>query len=152
MLNALTKVNEQVCLAPEDIELVSIFVESGYDHNTTAQVLGWHPHDVKKYLERPNVKGYITTLAVDSAVRHSSELSNKLDDIIATKLQELLENEITSSKDIADLLQMQHKMRMDQAKLAIEVAKASQATSVRNTQVNIGGTGYEKLVAQLING
>ena len=76
--------------------------------------------------------------------------------MIESKLEEAKESGVYSGKDLADLLQMAHKMRMDEIKAQAELEKA-QATNVRsqtNIQVNEGvpfGQGnYGKLMEKLL--
>jgi hypothetical protein len=70
-------------------------------------------------------------------------------------MEEAEESEIYTSKDLADLLQMAHKMRMDEIKAQAELEKA-QATSIKqqtNIQVNDGSFGsgnYGKLMEKLL--
>ena len=72
------------------------------------------------------------------------------------KMEEAEESEIYTNKDLADLLQMAHKMRMDEIKAQAELEKA-QATNVKsqtNVQINEGlpfGQGnYGKLMDKLL--
>jgi hypothetical protein len=74
-------------------------------------------------------------------------MSDMLHELIQAKMLQMAEDETTSSKDIADLIQMQHKLEMDRAKLAIEAQKAQHATKVTNTQINI--SGYDTLIKNL---
>ena len=55
--------------------------------------------------------------------------------MIQSKLEEAQETGVYSSKDLADLLQMAHKMRMDEIKAQAELIKAEN-TSVKN-QTNV---------------
>ena len=58
--------------------------------------------------------------------------------MIQSKLDEAQESGVYSSKDLADLLQMAHRMRMDEIKAQAELDKAS-ASHIRsqtNVQIN----------------
>jgi molybdenum cofactor biosynthesis enzyme len=78
--------------------------------------------------------------------------------MIQSKLEEAQETGMYSNKDLADLLQMAHKMRMDEIKAQTDAEKAT--TSIRtqnNVQINDGslpfGQGnYGKLMDKLLNG
>ena len=65
-----------------------------------------------------------------------------MDKIIESKLQEAEESGMYSSKDLADLLMMAHKMRMEEIKASVPVGPTSQT----NIQVN----GYDKLMERLL--
>jgi molybdenum cofactor biosynthesis enzyme len=79
--------------------------------------------------------------------------------MIASKLEEAQETGVYSSKDLADLLSMAHKMRMDEIKAQAELVKA-ESTNIRNqtnVQINDGGLpfgqgNYGKLMEKLLNG
>ena len=78
--------------------------------------------------------------------------------MIQSKLEEAQESGVYSSKDLADLLQMAHKMRMDEIKSQAELdpANASNIKNQTNVQINEGvpfGQGnYGKLMDKLLNG
>ena len=78
--------------------------------------------------------------------------------MIASKLEEAQERGLYSSKYLADLLQMAHKMRMDEIKAQADLAKAesSNIKNQTNVQINEGvpfGQGnYGKLMEKLLNG
>ena len=78
--------------------------------------------------------------------------------MIQSKLDEAQESGVYSSKDLADLLQMAHRMRMDEIKAQAELDKVS-SSNIRNqtnVQINEGvpfGQGnYGKLMDKLLNG
>jgi hypothetical protein len=83
-------------------------------------------------------------------------LAATLDNIIEQKLEELDETEMTSNKDIADLLQMAHKMRMDEIKATADQTKAEQAIVKNQTNVQIndnssfGEGNYGELMKKLL--
>ena len=78
--------------------------------------------------------------------------------MINSKLEEAQETGVYSSKDLADLLQMAHKMRMDEIKAQADLEKAegSNIRNQTNVQINDGipfGQGnYGKLMDKLLNG
>jgi hypothetical protein len=88
--------------------------------------------------------------------RNKNNIAGLLDEMIESKLEEAKESGVYSNKDLADLLQMAHKMRMDEIKAQAELEKA-QATNVKsqtNVQINEGlpfGQGnYGKLMDKLL--
>jgi molybdenum cofactor biosynthesis enzyme len=74
--------------------------------------------------------------------------------MIASKLEEAQETGVYSSKDLADLLQMAHKMRMDEIKAQADAEKATAVRTQTNVQINEGvpfGQGnYGKLMDKLL--
>ena len=87
-----------------------------------------------------------------------NNIGSLLDEMIQSKLDEAQESGVYSSKDLADLLQMAHRMRMDEIKAQAELDKASSSNirSQTNVQINEGipfGQGnYGKLMDKLLNG
>jgi hypothetical protein len=81
-----------------------------------------------------------------------------MDDMIQSKLDEAQETGMYSNKDLADLLQQAHKMRMDEIKAQADLEKINQTNikSQTNVQINEGvpfGQGnYGKLMEKLLNG
>jgi len=78
--------------------------------------------------------------------------------MIQSKLEEAQESGVYSSKDLADLLQMAHKMRMDEIKAQTELDKVSSSNIKNQTNVQInegvpfGQGNYGKLMDKLLNG
>ena len=88
--------------------------------------------------------------------RNRFKLANALDDIIERKLEEAEESQIYTNKDLADLLQMAHKMRMDEIKAMAELEKAKSSSIKNQTNVQInsempfGQGNYGKLMEKLL--
>ena len=94
--------------------------------------------ECNEILAKREVKGYIDQVYLDTGYRNRFKLATALDDLIDRKMEEAEESEIYSNKDLADLLQMAHKMRMDEikAQAELEKAKASNIKTRINIQVN----------------
>jgi len=90
--------------------------------------------------------------------RNKNNIGSLLDNMIASKLEEAQESGVYSSKDLADLLQMAHKMRIDEIKAQTDLQKAENGniknqTNVQiNEQVPFGQGNYGKLMEKLLNG
>ena len=80
------------------------------------------------------------------------------DKLIDQKLEEAEETELYTSKDLADLLMMQHKIRMDEMKAQTEFEKAKngnintlkQNNVQINTDVPFGQGNYGTLMKKLL--
>ena len=110
---------------------------------------------VQEYLGKREIKAYIDQVYLDTGYRNRFKLANTLDDIIERKLEEADESQIYSNKDLADLIQMAHKMRMDEIKAMAELekAKTSNIKSQTNVQINelpFGQGNYGKLMEKLL--
>ena len=116
-------------------------------------------NQVVEILNKREVKRYIDTVYLDMGYRNKNNIASLLDEMIQSKLDEAQESGVYSSKDLADLLQMAHKMRMDEIKAMSELEKAQNTGSVRNqtnVQINealpFGQGNYGKLMEKLLSG
>ena len=142
-------------ISPESIEIANAYLETG-DITAVSAVLNVPRDVVSEYLNKREVKKYIDSVYLDTGYRNRSKLAEVMDTLIDKKLEEAEETEMYSNKDLADLLQMAHKMRMDEIKAQAELqkAEASNVRSQTNIQVNEGvpfGQGnYGKLMEKLL--
>ena len=148
---------ELTTISPEGLEVANSYLQFGNirgvcDHLQVAE------SKVVDILNKREVKKYIDTVYLDMGYRNKNNIGTVLDEMIASKLEEAQETGVYSSKDLADLLQMAHKMRMDEIKAQADLAKAesSNIKNQTNVQVNEGvpfGQGnYGKLMEKLLNG
>ena len=148
---------ELTTISPEGLEVANSYLQFGNirgvcDHLQVAE------SKVVDILNKREVKKYIDTVYLDMGYRNKNNIRTVLDEMIASKLEEAQETGVYSSKDLADLLQMAHKMRMDEIKAQADLAKAesSNIKNQTNVQINEGvpfGQGnYGKLMEKLLNG
>lgn len=141
-------------ISPEGLEIANAYLEKGSLKAVCAD-LQLRPDDVQEILGRREVKAYIDQVYLDQGYRNRFRLSQVLDSIIDEKLSEAQESGMFSNKDLADLLQMAHKMRMDELKIQVDLEKA-QASNIRNqtnVQINelpFGQGNYGKLMEKLL--
>jgi vacuolar-type H+-ATPase subunit H len=153
-MNQIAKV-EDALVSPEALEIANTYLKTT-SVAETAKKLSLPEDEVSRYLNQREVKKYVDTVFLDVGYRNRFRLANALDDIIEKKLEELDEADMTSNKDIADLLQMAHKMRMDEMKAQTESTKAEQASIKNQTNVQINDTSafgegnYGELMKKLL--
>lgn len=148
---------EVTTISPEGLEIANSYLQFG-NIRGVCQHLQVSEDKVVEALNKREVKKYIDTVYLDMGFRNKNNIATALDEIIASKLEEAQETGMYSNKDLADLLQMAHKMRMDEIKAQTDAEKAT--TSIRtqnNVQINDGslpfGQGnYGKLMDKLLNG
>jgi hypothetical protein len=150
---------ELTTLSPEGLEIANSYLVLGNikgvckDLHVTQEV-------VVEWLNKREVKKYIDTVYYDLGYRNRNNIASLLDTMIESKLEEAQESEVYTSKDLADLMMMAHKFRMDELKLAIEAEKVSGSVirTQNNLQINDAGNGmfgqtnYGKLLENLVNG
>ena len=146
---------ELTTISPEGLEVVNSYLTFG-NIRAVVEQLGVAENKVVELLNKREVKKYIDTVYLDMGYRNKNNIASLLDEMIGSKLEEAKESGVYSNKDLADLLQMAHKMRMDEIKAQAELEKA-QATNVKsqtNVQINEGlpfGQGnYGKLMDKLL--
>ena len=110
-----------------------------------------------EYLNKREVKRYIDSVYLDAGYRNKFKLAGVLDTLIDKKLEEVEETEMYTNKDLADLIQMAHKMRMDEIKAQAELEKASAGAIRQQNNVLIQGEStfgqgnYGALIEKLVN-
>ena len=147
---------ETVRISPEALEVANAYLQLN-DARAVAQELDLDPEIVTNLLARREVKAYIDSVFFDSGYNNRFLMRRAMDALIKQKFSELEESQTGSTKDIAELLQMSHKMSMDLMDREIQLAKAQQATGPQkqvNVQINEGldGSKYSQLVQKLISG
>jgi uncharacterized pyridoxal phosphate-containing UPF0001 family protein len=147
---------ETVRISPEALEVANAYLQLN-DARQVAEELGIDPEVVTNILAKREVKGYIDSVFFDSGYNNRFLMRKAMDALIKQKFHELEESQMGSTKDIAELLQMSHKMSMDLLDREIQLEKAKTQTGPQkqvNVQINEGleGSKYGKLVQQLISG
>jgi len=145
-------------ISPEGLEVANAYLQFG-NIRAVCEYMHVPENQVVEVLNKREVKKYIDTVYLDMGYRNKNNIATVLDDMIASKLEEAQETGVYSSKDLADLLQMAHKMRMDEIKAQTELLKA-ETTNIRNqtnVQINdaalpFGQGNYGKLMEKLLSG
>ena len=142
-------------ISPEGLEIANAYLKNWVTYRTYARNSPYKKQ-MSEYLAKREVKAYIDQVYLDTGYRNRFKLAETLDVLIDKKLEEADESEIYSSKDLADLLSMAHKMRMDElkAQAEIEKAKASSIKTQNNVQINaevpFGQGNYGELMKKLL--
>jgi len=142
-------------MSPEGLEIANSYLEHGTMAAAAAN-LGITEDTVSEALNKREIKQYIDTVYLDTGYRNRFKLSETLDLLIEKKLEEADETEIYTNKDMADLLALAHKMRIEEMKAQTEFEKAK-AINIKN-QVNIqdnsgipfGQGNYGQLLKKLL--
>lgn len=144
---------EVVSISPEALEVANVYLQCT-DIAETAEQLDIPKEIVSEILSKREVKAYIDNVFFNLGFNNRFKMRQAMDAIIKKKFQELEESEMGSTKDITEILALSHKMTMDELSKQIELEKVRQ-TSIRNqvnVQINDGGSKYDSLIKQLMNG
>ena len=134
-------------ISPEGLDLANAYLEFG-SLQAAAKHLYISVDDASTILDKPEIKRYIDNVYMDTGYRNKHKMGALMDRIIEAKLEEAEETEIFSSKDLIEILAIQHKMKMEELKL-----QASAVTSQTNIQINespFGAGNYGKLMSKLV--
>ena len=112
-------------MSPEGLEIANSYLEHG-SIPAVASKLRVSQNEVSEVLNKREIKQYIDTVFLDTGYRNRFKSSETLDMLIEKKLEESEETQIYTNKDMADLIQMAHKMRMEEIKAQTEMEKATQ--------------------------
>ena len=144
--------NELVPISPEGVEIANAYITLG-NINGVCDLLKVSREKVQHYLNTREVKRYIDTAYLDTGYRNRNNIASLLDEMIESKLLQAQESGVYSKKDLADLISLAHKIRMDEEKLR----KETENTSIKNQaniQINEGmpfGSGnYGNLIKTLL--
>jgi DNA-binding CsgD family transcriptional regulator len=148
---------ETVKISPEALEVANCYLQL-QDAKQVAHELDLDPQTVTDYLSRREVKSYIDSVFFDTGYNNRFLMRSAMDALIRQKFAELEESQMGSTKDIAELLQMSHKMSMDLLDREIALEKARNSSTGPQKQVNVqineglDGSKYSQLVQKLITG
>lgn len=143
-------------ISPEGLEIANAYLELGSIPAVSVR-LKISEGKISEFLAKREVKQYVDQVYLDSGYRNRFKLAEVLDTIIDKKLDEADESEVYSTKDLADLVALSHKIRMDEMKAQTELEKARAANikNQTNVQINSGempfGQGnYGELMKKLL--
>ena len=131
-------------LTPEVLDITQAYIDCGFSLEKASDTTGLSLQEINEIISHPQAKAYINEVYLDSGYRNRAKIGQLLDRMIESKIEEAEESEMWTDMDLADLLKLAHKIRMDEAKLESP-----------NTQVNIanfGDSNYAGLVQRLLSG
>jgi transcriptional/translational regulatory protein YebC/TACO1 len=145
---------ETIQIAPEALEVANCYLQL-QDAKRVASELDMSPDLVTEILKRREVKQYIDAVFMDTGFNNKFEMRAAMDALIKQKFQELHESQTGSTKDIAELLALSHKMSMDLLDREIQLEKLRAGTAPQrqvNVQINDDASKYSALISRLITG
>lgn len=145
---------EVLTISPEHLEIANCYLQL-CDSKRVAENLDLPLEVVVDTLKISTVKRYIDHVFMETGFNNRHLLRSAMDQVIRQKFQELEEAGSGSTKDIADLLALSHKMTMEQLHMQLELEKLKQKdSSIRNqvnVQINEGVVGDNTRYGDLIN-
>ncbi len=146
---------ETIDISPEALEVANCYLQSNQDISEVANNLDLPVELVTQILAKREVKSYIDHVFYNVGFNNRFKMRSAMDAILKKKFQELEESDMGSTKDIADLLALSHKMTMEEKSKDIELEKlrASNIKNQVNVQINEGfsdNSKYGALIKQLL--
>jgi len=140
-------------ISPEGLEVAKAYLQNGQDILATAQAMNMPVDIVETLLNKRETKNFIDRIYYESGFRSRQKMGDLMDEIISHKLNEMEDSGIGSSKDIIEIIALQHKMKMDQMAMEIKLIEAQnkQPQVQINTQINTGGDKYNQLLDRILN-
>ena len=136
---------EEWRMSPEMVEVLNSYLRTSSIIETAGE-LGIDREKVNYYISRPEAKRFLDNIILEQGYLNRPKIMAVLDDIIDKKLREMDEAEISSSKDIVDILAFAWKIRTDIEKNGQNVEPKTQT----NIQINNGGENYNALLNKLL--
>ena len=150
---------EGLQIAPEALEVANAYLQT-QDTRKVADELDLPISQVTSILSRREVKAYVNQVFFDTGFNNRHTMREAMDAIIQKKFQDMHESDTGSSKDIAELLALSHKMTMEilDREIQLEKLRAEGPGGVKsqvNVQINNGlddGSKYGSLISKLLSG
>lgn len=117
-------------ITPESLAVADCYLATG-DMSTVSERLGMARQKVVKILNTPPIRRYVDNIFSETGYQNRTKLAGALDSLIDNKLLEMEETEMCSKKDIADLLEMAHKMKMSEHKAQLDMLKYETDTELK---------------------
>jgi len=143
--------NKLPTISPEGLELANAYLSFG-SLKEAASSLAISPDKAAEILDRREVRSYIDQVYLDLGYRNRFRLGSLLDEIIEKKFEEAQESDMYTSKDLVDLIQLAHKMRMDELKAQQQQTTIKNQTNVQINETPFGQGNYGKLMTKLLGG
>lgn len=144
---------QYIAISPENLEVANMYLEQ-QSIVKVAKIMDIPSDMVSEILDKREVRAYIDNIFADVGYNNRFKIRSVMDAIIAKKLEDLDEADVGSDKDIADLLQMSHKMSMDYLDRQIQLEKLRNSGGPKsqvNVQLNeFGGNKYNSLIEKLL--
>jgi len=143
---------EVLDISPENLEVANAYLQC-QDIKETAATLDIPTELVTQILSKREVKAYVDHVFMNIGFNNRFKMRSAIDAVIKQKFQELEDSQMGSTKDIADLLALSHKMSMEELdrQIKLETLRQSNIKNQVNVQINNDdGSKYSHLIQTLL--
>jgi len=142
----------KIAVSPEGLDLANEYIQCG-SIEAAAKSLCISTAKAVELLNKTEVKRYLDTIYMDMGYRNRDKLGALMDEIIESKIEEARESEMYSSMDLIKILELAHKMRMDEIKAQQVSGPATQTNvQINSTNNKFGEGNYGALMDKLFKG
>lgn len=145
---------EAIDISPEALEVANTYLQL-QSIDKVSEELSVPAEVVSSILNRREVRSYIDNVFMDIGFNNRFTIRQAMDALIRQKFSELEEAGIGSSKDIADLLALSHKMTVELLDRQIKLEELKHKNSIKNQtniQINDSGSNYGSLLQKIMSG
>lgn len=146
---------EVLSISPEALEVANCYLLN-QNVEAIAAELNISTDIITSILARKEVRAYINQVFFDTGFNNRFKMRAAMDAVLKKKFQEMEESQMGSTKDIAELLALSHKMSMELMDKEIQLEKIRAGNSGPKNQVNVqineggDGTKYGALISKLL--
>ena len=142
---------ESLDISPEALEVANTYLQC-QDILETSTSLDIAPELVTQILQKREVRAYVDHVFMNVGFNNRFKMREAMDAVIKQKFQELNDSGMGSTKDIADLLALSHKMSMEELdkQIKLETQRQSNIKNQVNVQINDDGSKYSHLIQTLL--
>lgn len=138
-------------ISPEGLRVVESYLQNGQDITRAAEHLNLPASEVHRLLSKRETQAYLDRIYLEHGFRNRDRMASLMDEIINQKLEELADTGMGSTKDIVEILQAAHKMKMEEMAMQIKLMEAGNKTPSVAVQINNnGGSNYNSLLEKLM--
>lgn len=138
-------------ISPEGYKVAMTYLSAGGNMEACARDLNMDILVVEDMLNKREVQRFIDRIYNETGYRNRFKIAEIMDEILRMKLEEMDETGLGTSKDIVDLIETMHKMKMKELEMQIKLEEARNRGKEPAQQTNIQiNNGYTDLVDKLM--
>lgn len=147
--------NEIAIICPEGLEIAQAYLANGSSAEKAAQELGLPIEVVHRHLAKREVTAYIDRMFLEAGALNRDTMARIWEEILKSKLEEMDDTGLASSKDIVEIMEKMHAFKMKELEMQIKLRDAEAKSKGPTIQVNqqnnySGGDNYNKLLDKLL--
>ena len=124
-------------ISPEVFSTLECYINNNFSADATCASLKIPKDELFEVLDSKEAKNYLNVLFQEFGYLNRFKFFSLMDEMIESKIQEARETEFYSKKDLLEIMEKYHKMKMEELKLLADSSNGSPHTAVQVNN-NIG--------------